>query len=367
MMDLELTDFLGRSPYERVTSNSNHRNGKYSRKLSLKGIGEVDLSVPRDRKNDFETKVFEKGRRYEKSLAEDLSLLFLMGCSTRSLSLISKRLVGRKLSHSEISRSTADVSEAVENWRLRDLSEEKIKYLYLDGVFFKMRTPSGVENVPVLVVLGVNEEGEKLVLSLQRGDKESFSTWREVLKDLKSRNLEPSRVKLGIMDGLVGLEKVFLQEFAKSKIQRCQVHVARNVLCKVTKKEKKAVADDMRSIFYASSRKRANQFYRDFVNKWKTPFPSAVQSLEKSLDSCLRFFSFPEEDWKALRTTNIIERLNKEFRRRTKTMEIISGEDSCYRLLASISLKMEMHWKMKPLGRKNKLLPNSTHFQFYTK
>jgi putative transposase len=132
---------------------------------------------------------------------------------------------------------------------------------------------------------------------------------------------------LGVMDGLPGLEKVFKEEFPGAKVQRCQVHVTRNVLAKVPKKLKKAVADDdLRSIFYASSKEKAMEFFAVFKEKWEKDLPSAVKCLENSIQSCLTFFICPEEEWISLRTTNVIERLNKEFKRRTKPMEIVRRE-----------------------------------------
>jgi putative transposase len=357
LMGGELTEFLGREPYERLEATANHRNGFYERRLTLKGIGEVRLKVPRDRLGLFQTQVVEKGQRYEKALVDDLSLLFLSGCSTRSLSLISKRLLGRKISATEISNASTELTEAVEKWRLRDLSQERIKYLYLDGVNFRMRLSSGISLVPILVIIGVAENGQKLVLGLQAGDKESATSWREFFKDLKARGLDKDLVQLGIMDGLKGLESVFVDEFPKAEVQRCQVHVARNVLCKVPQKLKKAVADDVRSIFYATSKKKAMEFFVAFKERWEPDCPSAVKSLETNLESCLTYLQFPQEEWLSLRTTNLIERLNKEFKRRTKPMEIVPGEESCYRLLAFICLKMELHWRSNPVGKVKESLP----------
>ncbi len=150
---------------------------------------------------------------------------------------------------------------------------------------------------------------------------------------------------MGVMDGLPGLEKVFKEEFPRARVQRCQVHVARNVLAKVPKKLKKEVADELRSIFYASSKDTAMAFFQEFKERWEKEIPSTVKCLENSLESCLTYLSFPEEEWISLRTTNIIERLNKEYKRRTKPMEIVAGENACYMLLAFISLKMECHWR----------------------
>ncbi len=358
LMEAELTFYIGRERYERRGGGEvNYRNGGYNRRFTLKGIGEVVVDVPRDRKGKYKTDVLPRSRQYEDQIREDMGLMYLTGVSTRTLSLISHRLLGRSLSHNEVSKANLALTEGVEKWRNRDLSKELVKYMYMDGVNFDMRIGGSVEKVAVLVAIGVTEGGQKLVLGLQSGDKESVSCWREFIRDLKGRGLDGSKVKLGIMDGLAGLEKVFQEEFSGAKTQRCQVHVARNVLAKVTKKHKKEVADDLRSIFYASSKEKAVTFYDKFRNDWQKEFPSAVKSLESSIDSCLTFFSFPAEEWISLRTTNIIERLNKEFKRRTKPMEIVAGENSCYRLLAFISLKMELAWRTAPVGKVNDNLP----------
>src|SRR5512139_3715635 len=364
LMDAELTQYLGRKRYERVKGGKkNHRNGGYGRGFCIKGIGEVAVKVPRDRNNGFQTQVLPRGQRYEGRITEDLSMMYLAGISTRNLSLLSKRLIGRKLSHEEVSAANRELAEAIERWRSRDLSGEKITYIYVDGVTFSMRVKVRVEKVPVLVAIGVTEEKAKVVLGLQSGDKESAGNWREFFRDLKSRGLDGSRVVLGIMDGLPGLEKVFAEEFPNAVVQRCQVHVARNVLAKVPRSVKKDVGDDLRSIFYASSKEKALQFYEEFTKKWERDIPSAVKSLSQSIDACLTFFRFPQEEWISLRTTNVIERLNKEFRRRTRPMEIVAGEAACYRLLAFISLRMELLWRSNLLG---KVRPNLPFYQIHT-
>jgi putative transposase len=260
LMETELTGFLGRERYERVKGESNHRNGSYGRKFTLKGIGEIDVTVPRDRKGEFSTQVIPRSKQYEDTLREDLCAMFLAGVSTRTLSLMSERLIGRRISATEVSNASKELSRAVEAWRERDLSSESIKYMYVDGTLFSMRVDGSVDKVPVLVVIGVTEQGHRTVLAVQSGDKESAITWRELFKDIKRRGLDSATVVLGIMDGLAGLEKVFLEEFPNAKVQRCQIHVARNILAKVPKKLKKIIADEVRSIFYASCRKKALEF-----------------------------------------------------------------------------------------------------------
>jgi putative transposase len=357
LMGKELTDHIGREKYERKDGATDYRNGGYTRTFCIKGIGDVEVRVPRDRDGDFQSQVLPRSQRYDERITEDIAAMYLMGISTRTLSLLTKRLIGRSLSATEVSKASAELKQAVETWRGRDLSREKIKYLFIDGVNFRMRVGGSIELVPVLVIIGVREDGTKLVLGLQSGDKESAAAWRQCFKDLKKRGLDGSTVILGIMDGLSGLEKVFEEEFCRAKIQRCQVHVARNVIAKVPRKLKQEVADDLRSIFYASSRKKADEFAVGFAAKWEKDLPSAVHCLANSLDSCLTFFSFPEEEWISLRTTNTIERLNKEFKRRTKPMEIVAGENACYLLLAFVSLKMEMNWRTTKIGKVRPNLP----------
>ena len=357
LMNSELTEFLGRDRYERCDGESNHRNGSYPRNFTLKGIGEVGVRVPRDRKGEFNTEVIPRSKQYEDTLREDLCAIFLAGVSTRTLSLMSERLIGRSLSPTEISEASKELSRAVEQWRGRDLSGETYKYIFMDGTLFSMRIDGAIDKIPVLVAIGVTEAGHRTVLGLQFGDKESASNWREFFKDLKRRGLKSSGVILGIMDGLPGLERVFKEEFPKAKVQRCQVHVARNVLAKVPRKLKKTIADEVRSIFYASTRKKALEFFSRFKARWENELPSGVKCLETSLAACLTYLSFPEPEWVCLRTTNVIERVNKEFKRRTKPMEIVAGERSCYTLLAFVSLKMEVHWRSKPIGKVAKNLP----------
>ncbi len=277
IMRLELTRFLERQPYERVEGESNHRNGSYPHDFTLKGIGEVALRVPRDRKGEYQTQVIPKSKQYEDELRQDIAVMFLSGVSTRTLSMISHRLIGHKISSGEVSRCSRELVQAIESWRNRNLSMLRFKYLFCDGVYFDMRVARTIEKVSVLVVIGVTEDGQKQVIGIQSGDKESAASWRETFKDLKRRGLDTQTVTLGIMDGLPGLEKVFREEFPQGKVQRCQVHVARNVLAKVPRKLKQKVADDIRSIFYASSREKALEFSTRFSESWQKDVPSAVK------------------------------------------------------------------------------------------
>ena len=358
LMNTEITLLLGREPYQRkvVDKDKNYRNGHYERSFALKGIGRIPLKIPRDRANQYQTAVVPRYQRHEEQITRDVVMMYLGGLSTRNVEMISQRLLGCKVSSGFVSRCSQVVEKSVDNWRNRDLSDTTIRFIYVDGVNFDVRIGSSVEKTPVLVAIGVNQLGRKIVLGFQAGDKESATSWREFFKDLKRRGLNGTIVELGIMDGLPGLEKVFKDEFSNAGVQRCQVHVARNVLAKVPRKLKKEVADAIRDIFYASRKKRAMENFGQFKEKYEKVLPSAVKCLEKNVEKCLTYLKFDQAYWVSLRTTNPIERLNKEFRRRTKPMEIAGGEASLYNILTFVSLKMEIGWRQAPIQADSKKL-----------
>jgi len=167
IMRLELTKYLGRQPYERVEEKSNHRNGSYPRRFTLKGIGELPVQVPRDRKGEYQTQVIPRSKRYEDELRQDIAVMFLSGVSTRTLAMISRRLIDHKISSGEVSRCSRELVQAIENWRNRNLSLMRFKYLFCDGVYFEMRVARTIEKVSVLVVIGVTENGQKQVIGIQ--------------------------------------------------------------------------------------------------------------------------------------------------------------------------------------------------------
>jgi putative transposase len=194
LMGQKLTHHLGRDKYERKEGRADYRNGTYTRTFCIKGISDVALKIPRDRDGDFTSQVIPRGKQYEDRITEDLAAMYLTGISTRTLSLLNKRLIGRSISPTEVSNASTELKQAIEKWRTRDLSCEKIKYLIIDGVNFRMRVSGSIEIIPILVAIGVREDNTRLVLLIQSGDKESATAWREAFKDLKGRGLDGSSV-----------------------------------------------------------------------------------------------------------------------------------------------------------------------------
>jgi putative transposase len=242
-------------------------------------------------------------------------------------------------------------SEELDAWRRRDLSSTAYKFLYLDGAYFSVRRGKGVERLPFLCVIGVRADDEKMeVLAIEMGDREQKALWAELFQDLVRRGLDPSAVELGIMDGLSGLEAAFQAAFPQARTQRCQVHAKRNAIKRVSKKDRDVFRKDLDAVFYAKTRAVARQAFGALESSWKTKYPTAVGVIERDLDSLLQFYDWEDRYWASLRTTNPIERVNKEFKRRTKAMEITGGETTTYRLLAYVALTMNLSWRKYALS-----------------
>ena len=365
LMQAELSLHLGREPYERTAkSPKNHRNGYRSRRITVKGLGTLELRVPRDREGRFKSAVVPERIQYDPRIEQDLQMLFLGGASTRTVELMSERLFGRRLSSGEVSKANQKLLEPVEAWRHRSLAGEKYLYLFLDGTNFSMRRGHEVVKQCVLVVIGVTEGRQRQVLALQAGDKESSKAWASVFEELIRRGLDPSTIQLGVMDGLPGLEQAFLETFRRAKVQSCQVHKAGERAGEGApegsqdrgRRHAAGVLRGRSALGEASARALSGQVEGDLPRC--RPLP------REGLRCPDRLPRVPREEWMHLRTTNIIERLNKEFKRRTKPMEIVAGEESVYTILAFVAMKMEMSWRNAPFRNSGfrKLKPFAGYF-----
>jgi len=331
--------------------DGNTRNGFRTRKLALSGIGDLMLSVPRDRKSAYRTALLPFRKRRTAELEELAAEMFLAGMSTRDVSRTVERHFGSKFDSKEISRMVAATSGELDAWRERDLRATKYKFLYLDGANFSVRRGTIVERLAFLCVIGVRADDEKMeVLSIEVGDREQKTLWEELFQGLERRGLDMSAVELGIMDGLAGLESAFGAAFPNARTQRCQVHAKRNALKRVSVRERDAFRGDLDRVFYAKTEASGRSAFVELAAKWKKKYPAAVGVVERDLDSLLRFYAWEERYWASLRTTNPIERVNKEFKRRTKAMEITGGETTTHRLLAYVALTMNLGWRRYALS-----------------
>jgi transposase-like protein len=229
-MEAEIALFLGQA-----VELENKRNGYTTRTFAVKGLGALQLRVPRDRASRFQTNVVPAGKQLDEDLERDLALLQVAGLSTRTLAQMSQTIFGIKVSHMEVSRAMATLVPSAKAFLDRPLDSHRYKYLYVDGTYFHVRR-STVEMEPTLVVLGVDEQDRRSVLAMVQGDKDAVDAWRMVFVSLKERGLDPTAVQLGIMDGLPGLQTAFREAFRNARTARCWVHKARNVMTRVPRR-----------------------------------------------------------------------------------------------------------------------------------
>ena len=307
IMDAEMELFLGKP-----TQRGNRRNGYTTRTYAIKGLGSVTVRVPRDRKGKFLSNVVPPRRHYDEGIERDMALLHLAGLSTRMLSLTSRHLLGIHVSPQEVSNSLRTIIPAAKSFMDRPLGSRRFKYLYLDGTNFHIRRRT-VELEPTLVVIGVDESDHKSLLAMVQGDKESRSAWEMVFAHMRERGLEAEAVQLGVMDGLAGLGAAFREAFPKAKVARCWVHKASNVFPRVPRRFQAEFKKDWDAIQYAESAEKAREAFLALKDRWMESCADAVECLEKDLDDLLVHYEFPRGHWEALRTTNPIERVNKEF------------------------------------------------------
>jgi transposase-like protein len=346
LLKTEIILFLGQDDQK-----NNKRNGYKVRKYALKGIGSINLKIPTDRNSNFKSSIIPKNEEIDPRLKEDLAVLHLAGISTRTLSMMSHRLLGIKLSANSVSESLKQVEEKALNWLTRPLTK-KYWALYLDGTNFKIQRRGSVEAECSLVVLGIDNSGRRSILAIEAGFKESNIAWEAVLKSLKERGLDFLEVKIGIMDGLPGLEKSFKEHFPYAKTQRCWVHSLKNTLSRVPERLKIPFKELTHKIMYAASKEDAKIAFENLKLAMGPDSKKVINILEKDMDSLLTFFDFDKSYWRALKTTNPIERVNKELKRRTKSMGTL-GERTLNIVVAFVALRLEFNWLKTPVNSIN--------------
>jgi putative transposase len=353
VLEAERDEFLGRARYAQLDKqHDNYRNGYRDRVLNFFGLGKIELRVPRDRKGEFESAWLPERKGQDPETEAFLAEAFLAGLSTRDLARISEKHLGQKYDSKQVSRIVARATGELESWRQRPLAERRYKFLYIDGANFRVRINGRVSRQSFCAVLGVSEEGQCFeVLALEMGDRERVDLWESVFQSLAERGLNREAVELGIMDGLAGLEALFKRFFPRAQTQRCQKHAKANACRRVRVKEREPFSKDLNKVFYAASESAARVAFFALKEQWGRQFPSAVQIIEKDLDSLLTFLQFDRTYWTTLRTTNPIERLNKEFKRRTRAMEVTGGEISTYRCLVYVAQTMEYRWSFHPVSQ----------------
>jgi transposase-like protein len=337
VLEEELSAALGSDRYERSDERRGYRNGHETRRITTE-LGAQTLQVPRGRIADddgktreFQSEVVPRYARRTRKVDEAILGAYLAGANTRRIRKALGPLLGSEhLSKSAVSRVVTRLKEQFAQWSGRDLSQERYAILFLDGFHLKVRMARRVVSVPVLAVLGVAQDGTKRLVALELAASEAETHWSGLISDLQRRGL--ASPVLIVSDGHRGLTKA-IETWPEADVQRCTVHKWANLMKHCPRHAHAELKRDYDRIVYAKSGMAAREAYQAFVVKWRKLCPAVARSLEEAGDRLLTFYAFAKPMWKSLRTTNSIENLNREFRRRTKTQASFSTEDAGLTLL----------------------------------
>ena len=342
LMEKERDEYLDNKAYQRDSNRTSYRNGYYDRDYTTK-IGTLTLRVPRTRDGKFSTEVFQRYQRNEKALLTTMLEMYVQGVSTRKVSKVVENMCGKTYSKSFVSSLTKELDEEVKLWRNSDLSMIKYPYIIVDVVYIKVRENKRVVSKACHIAIGVNEKGNREIIGLDLSDSESEYSWSNFFDYLKSRGL--SGVKMVISDSHKGLVKAVKESFLNVSWQRCQVHFLRNILSKAPKKNTEEFRSDIKSLFkiqdISLARKIKGEIYLKYENEKK--FQKSLNVLDEGFEDAFAYLA-NDVIHSRLKSTNCLERLNEEVRRREKVIRIFPNENSALRLIGSILIDINEDW-----------------------
>jgi len=340
LMELEVEEMTGAGRYERTPERVNQRNGYRHRRWETR-VGEIPLRIPKLRKRSYFPSLLEPRRRAEKALFAVVQEAYVKGVSTRKVDELLQALGLTGIDKSKVSRMCQELDELVEAFRNRSL-EGEYPYLWLDAIYLKVRQNHRIVNQAVVIAIGVRETGERQVLGFAVGGSEDTAFWLEFLRSLVQRGLKG--VQLAISDAHEGLKAAIGQVLAGATWQRCRVHLMRNVLAHISQGDKAMVAAAIRTIFAQPNRQAASQQLAEVVQAMRPRWPKAAALLEQAEDDVLAYMAFPREHWNRIYSTNPLERLNREIKRRTNVVGIFPHEGAVIRLVGAILMEVNDEW-----------------------
>jgi transposase-like protein len=339
-MQLERQAYLGAAPYERTMERRDQANG-FKPKTVATRMGQITFDVPQVRQGNFYPQSLEKGLRSERALKLALAEMYIQGVSTGKVAAITEKLCGFEVSSTQVSQATAQLDEQLQAWRERPLGT--YRYLYLDARYEKVRQDGQVRDAAVLIAVGVNEAGKREVLGISVALSEQEVHWRTFLQSLVTRGLRG--VELIVSDAHAGLKQARQAVFGGVPWQRCQFHLQQNAQAYVPRQSLKVeVAADIRAIFNAPNRQEAEALLRKSVQKYAQSAARLATWMEENLPEGFTVFAFPAPQQRLLRTTNGLERLNREIRRRSRIAAIFPNEASCLRLVTAVVMEISEEW-----------------------
>jgi putative transposase len=342
LLEAEMTEHIGAAPYERTERRTGQRNGYKPRTLRTR-VGTLNLLVPQDREGTFSTRLFSRYQRNEKALVLALMEMYVEGVSTRKVKDITEELCGTSFSKSLVSSLAGQLDAELDGWRKRPLESKAHPYLFVDARYEKVRIDGRVVSQGVLIVSAVREDGMREIIALEVADTESEATYHELFRSLKRRGL--SGVELVVSDEHEGLKAAVCRHFQGAAHQRCQVHYSRNLLGMVGAAKRKELGADLRAIFAAPNREQALRIASSVADRWRSKGNEKVAChIEEHIEECLTCLAFPESHRRRIRTTNSLERLNQEIRRRTRVVRIFPNRESCLRLVTALAVEVSEEW-----------------------
>jgi putative transposase len=340
VLEEELTAFLNAEPYDRTEGRRGYRNGYKPRTLKTR-VGQLELLVPKDREGRFQTELFEKYQRNEKALVLAIAEMYVQGVSTRKVKKVTEELCGLDISKSQVSVLAKGLDAEVHQWRMRPLMK-RYPYLVVDARYERIRRDGSIIPQGVLVVVGIDADGYREVLGVWCADSESEESWSTVFRDLKERGL--SGVSYVVSDDHTGLTNAIHRHFQGAIWQRCQVHFIRNALSKVSKKDRGKILAHLRDITGSSSLESARKRLGETVDTLTDSHPKVAQLLDEHGEEMLAVYALPEQHRKRMKSTNMLERFNRELKRRTRVVCVFPNEQSCVRLVSALAMEESENW-----------------------
>lgn len=346
MLEAELDASLGYPKNEKSVDSDNERNG-HSQKTVKSQFGEFELNIPRDRKGDFEPKIVPKYKRDISGLEEKIISLYSRGLSTRDIHDQIKDLYGIETSAEMVSKITDRIVPEIKEWQNRAL-EPMYPFVFMDAIHYKVREDGHILNKAAYVVLGIDIEGNKDILGIWIGENESSKFWLRVLTELKNRGVQ--EVLIFCVDGLSGLKEAIQAAYPKAEIQRCIIHQLRNSFKYVSYRDLKEFARDFKTVYTAANEEIALNKLYEINEKWGKQYPYAIKNWETNWDVLSPFFKYPEEIRKIIYTTNIIEGLQRQFRKVTKSKTIFPSDSALEKMLYLSSRNIVKKWTQRYRG-----------------
>lgn len=340
-LEEELSRYLGAESYERNDKRRGWRNGTKPRTMKT-GVGELRFEVPQTRDGGFRTSLFERYQKSDKALVSALQEMVVKGVSTREVGDVLQEMAGFEVSAATVSRAMAELDQEIESFFSRPLKECEYPYLIVDARYEKIRVGGRIRSQAVLIVAGVNDQGRREILSLKVGDSESKECWGEVFSDLKARGVRG--VEIIISDAHLGIQAAVSKHFQGVGWQRCKVHLMRELLAKVSYKSYKELAADLRGIWSSAEKAQCLAAAEEVAAKWENKAPAMAKALRAGVEATLEVWALPERLRRKLNSTNMLERVMQEVKKRSRKVRIFPNESACRRLVGAVLMELDEKW-----------------------